>query len=163
MTNNQTHIGVDCRELFDPLVEPISFQDNPRDHIPATGSIIYTVWDRDGQWIYVGIGGVGQSPNTPLEKRNPRSRILQHRSGLRSGDQFCIYVHDYYIVPRLELSTYEFKRGDLDRMTKEFIQKELFYRFMVFQTDNGNRLVRDLETILKKGVQGIGKPLLNGV
>lgn len=64
LENDQTHIGVDCRELFDPLVEPISFQDNPRDHIPEIGSIIYTVWDRDGQWIYVGIGGVGQSPTT---------------------------------------------------------------------------------------------------
>ena len=159
---DQIHIGVDCRDLFDTSTPAISFKDHPRDHIPSFGSIIYTVWDKNDRWIYVGIGGVGQSPNTPLKKRNPRSRILQHRSGLRSGDQFCIYVHDYFIVPNLDLDTYEFKRGDLDRMTRAYIQKELSYRFMVFQTEDGARLVRNLEAILKNGLQGIGSPLLNG-
>ena len=163
MTIQYTHMGIDCRDLFDPLIKPISFKENPKDHIPNYGSIIYTIWDKNNQWIYVGIGGVGQSPNTPLKNRNPRSRILQHRSGLRSGDQFCIYVHDFYIIPTLNLDRYEFKRGDLDRVTTDFIQNELFYRFIVFQTDDGNKLVRDIETELKRGVKGFGKPLLNGV
>ena len=163
MRQDLRKIGVDCRDLFDTSTPAISFKGHPRDHIPSFGSIIYTVWDENDRWIYVGIGGVGQSPNTALKKRNPRSRILQHRSGLRSGDQFCIYVHDYFIVPNLDLENYEFRRGDLDRMTKAFIQEKLFYRFMVFQTEDGRRLVRDLETVLKRGVRRFGKPLLNGV
>ena len=42
LENEQTHVGIDCRDLFDPLVEPISFLDNPRDHILETGSIFYS-------------------------------------------------------------------------------------------------------------------------
>ena len=47
---------VDCTNLFDPSVQPISFRDNPRDRIPKFGSIIHTIWNNAGGWIYVGIG-----------------------------------------------------------------------------------------------------------
>ena len=84
----------DLSDLFDTNKKSISFSEDPRKHIPEFGSMIYTVWDNNEKFIYVGISGIGQSPNTPLLKRNPRSRIKQHQSGRRSGDQFCVYVHD---------------------------------------------------------------------
>ena len=133
-----------------------------REFIPAYGSIIYTVWDKNEKIIYVGIGGLGRSPDIPLNKRNPRSRINQHRSGRRSGDQFCIYVHDYYIVPSLDIKTYQFRRGYLDQLTRDFIQRELFYRFKVFQTEDGNKFVRKIEKRVKEGVFDFPPPLLNG-
>lgn len=155
--------GVDCTKLFDLSIEPISFKDNPKDHIPKYGSIIYTIWNKSDEWIYVGIGGLGQSPNTPLHKRNPVSRIQQHQSGRRSGDQFCIYVHDYFVVPQLDLQQYEFVRGGLDRLTKRYIQEELFYRFVVIQNKESIQLVRKIENELKIGFKDFGKPLLNGI
>lgn len=155
--------GIDCTQLFSRQNLPVSFQENPKHYIPTFGSSIYTVWDRQGNWIYVGIGGQGQSPNTPLHKRNPQSRMIQHRSGRRSGDQFCIYVHDYYVVPNLDLKKYKFEKGYLDQKTKEFIQQELSYRFMVIQTLEGRQQVMSIETELKKGLPEFGKPLLNGV
>ncbi len=152
----------DLHQLFDPSVSPRGFHENHKEYIPEYGSIIYTVWDKNQTFIYVGIGGIGQSPNTPLRQRNPRSRIEQHKSGRRSGDQFCIYVHDYYIVPSLDIKTYQFRRGYLDQLTRDFIQRELFYRFKVFQTEDGNKFVRKIEKRVKEGVFNFPPPLLNG-
>jgi len=164
MNNNATtRSGYDCNDLFPNFGASFSFEQNPREIIPAYGSIIYTVWDRDDNWLYVGIGGVGLGAQTPLEKRNPRSRIQQHRSGIRSGDQFCIYVHDKYIVPSLDLTNYQFNKGALDRLTRDYIRKYMRYRFMVFQTVDGNVIVRKIEKELKDGLPNYGKPLLNGL
>jgi hypothetical protein len=104
MMSNTLPIMINDRDvspLFDPSVPAIPFSAPRVDDIPAPGSIIYTVWRDQIDFIYVGIGGVGQSADTPLEKRNPRSRIVQHSSGRRSGDQFCVYVHDFYVIPDL--------------------------------------------------------------
>ena len=46
-------------------------------------------------------------------------------------------------------------------MTKDYIHNHLSYRFMVFQTDDSARLVRDLEIEIQRGVPGFGKPMLN--
>jgi len=61
------------------------------------------------------------------------------------------------------MKTYQFKKGDLDKLTRDFIQRELFYRFKVFQTEEGNKLVRKIEDKIKKGVFSFQPPLLNGV
>src|SRR5262249_3570062 len=63
--------------------------------VPRSGAGIYTVWDDAGELIYVGIAG-----------RNPNgsglaSRLRSHVSGRRSGDQFCVYVADHYVMPEL--------------------------------------------------------------
>ena len=89
--------GHDVSKLFDTSITPISFSDDPRKHIPKNGSIIYSVWDDNEQFIYIGISGLQKS----LEKRNPLSRMISHASGVRSGDQFCVYIHDFFIIPNL--------------------------------------------------------------
>ena len=148
--------------LFDPSVEAIPFSAPRINEIPTPGSMIYTVWQNQIDFIYVGIGGVGQSSNTPLENRNPRSRIEQHSSGRRSGDQFCVYVHDFFVIPELVKSgNFIPEKGLLDRKTKDFIHVHLSYRYMVFQTNDSSRIVRDLEAAIQRGVHGFGKPLLN--
>ena len=85
---------IDLSNLFDLNKHPVSFKDDHTEHIPEYGSMIYTVWDSDEKFIYVGVGGVGK-------KRDPRSRINQNRNGGRSGDQFCVYIQDYFIIPDL--------------------------------------------------------------
>ena len=88
--------------------------------------------------------------------------MISHRSGRRSGDQFCVYVHDYFVIPELKREgTYEPSKGFLDKKTKDFIQQNLSYRFCDFVGDNSIEVVRGLESKIKNGVFGL-KPLLYG-
>ena len=81
-------------QLFSSTVELQEFNTKNIKHIPSFGSIIYTVFLDRNEYIYVGIGGLsGKS----VQERNPRSRIIQHAQGRRSGDQFCIYIQDFYV------------------------------------------------------------------
>ena len=63
--------------------------------IPGSGAGVYTIWDDAGGLVYAGVAG-----------RNPSgagfaSRLRSHASGRRSGDQFCVYVADHYVLPEL--------------------------------------------------------------
>jgi len=157
MTKASYHVdGHDLSDLFTP--RPISFRDDCRKHIPTTGSVIYTIWNQEDDFIYVGISGTQKS----LEKRNPQSRIQSNARGAKSGDQFCVYVHDFYVIPEIvKKSAYEFSRGHLDSLTKEYIQSNLSYRFKDFQDEGSVKTVTELERELKKGIFGI--PILNGI
>ena len=146
----------DLIPLFDDSVPLRPFTLSNINDIPQYGSIIYTVFLDLKEFIYVGIGGLSG-------KKDPRSRIRQHTSGLRSGDQFCIYIQDFYVIPLLFSQPYVPKKGYLDQLTKEFIQKRLTYRYMVFQDEDSDKLVRKLEREIQSGCfQGI-RPKLNGV
>jgi hypothetical protein len=146
----------DYSPLFDESVPLRPFSLSNIKDIPEYGSIIYTVFLDKREFIYVGIGGLSG-------KKDPRSRIRQHTSGIRSGDQFCIYIQDFYVIPLLFSEPYIPKKGHLDQLTKEFIQKRLSYRFMVFQDENSDKLVRQLEKdIQSSGYNGM-KPKLNSI
>ena len=135
----------------------VSFSEDPREHVPKTGSMIYTVWDKHGRFIYVGICGIQKHP----KDRNPLSRILSHASGRRSGDQFCIYVHDFFVIPELFKSRkYEPSKGTLDQLTKQYIHSHLFYRFLSLTTPDSDIVVRKLEKKIRAGKLGM-KPFLN--
>ena len=150
--------GYDLSPLFDSSKSLISFSEDPRRHIPNKGSIIYSVWDKEEKFTYIGISGLQKS----LEKRSPLSRMISHASGRRSGDQFCIYIHDFYVIPKLiNEGEYTPSIGVLDKLTKEFIHNNLFYRFVGFETYNSDEIVRSLENQIKSGVLGIS-PILNG-
>ena len=146
----------DLTALFDDSVPLRPFTLSNINDIPQYGSIIYTVFLDRKEFIYVGIGGLSG-------KRDPRSRIRQHTSGLRSGDQFCIYIQDFYVIPLLIGQTYVPKKGYLDQLTKEFIQKRLTYRYMVFQDEDSDKVVRKLEKELQTNLHGHGMPKLNGI
>ena len=146
--------------LFSPNVELSSFSTSNIHHIPEYGSILYAVFLDNKEFIYVGIGGLsGKS----VKERNPRSRIIQHAQGRRSGDQFCIYIQDFYVIPTIINKTYEPKKGYLDTLTKEFIQSRLTYRYLVVQTEDSDKVVRRLERELQNNEHGFGVPKLNGI
>ena len=150
--------GHDLSGLFDTSISPVGFSEDPRNHIPKTGSIIYSVWDKDEKFIYIGISGLQKS----LERRNPLPRMISHASGVRSGDQFNVYIHDFFVVPKLVQSgEYEPVRGALDKLTKAYIQENLSYRFVHFQGDDSDAIVRRLEKQIQSGVLGLS-PSLNG-
>ncbi len=94
-------------------------------------------------------------------KRALYSRLESHASGRRSGDQFCLYVYDYYIVPELskdELEQIRHGAISLDQRTKQFIRSQLIYRFVAVAA--GDVALR-IETYIKReGLRG-SKPRLN--
>ena len=150
--------GHDVSKLFDTSVTPISFSDDPRKLIPKNGSIIYSVWDVNEQFIYIGISGTQKY----VEKREPLTRIITHASGRRSGDQFCVYIHDFYVIPNLmKEKHYIPERGLLDKLTKQYIHENLSYRFISFNSDDSDAIVRRLENKIKSGALGL-EPILNG-
>jgi len=150
--------GHDVSKLFDTSITPISFSDDPRKHIPKNGSIIYSIWDKNENFIYIGISGTQKY----VEKREPLTRMITHASGRRSGDQFNVYVHDFYVVPKLVQSgAYQPTKGVLDKLTKEYIHQNLSYRFVGFDSDDSVTIVRGLEKKIQSGALGL-KPILNG-
>ena len=150
--------GHDLSALFDTSISPISFSEDPRNHIPNTGSIIYSVWDKDENFIYIGISGLQKS----LDRRSPLSRMISHASGVRSGDQFNVYIHDFYVIPTLVQSgKYEPAKGVLDKLTRDYIHQNLSYRFVSVQSDDSDVIVRSLEKQIQSGAFGL-TPKLNG-
>jgi hypothetical protein len=151
--------GHDLSPLFDTRNTPISFGDDPRKYVPNKGSIIYSVWNKDECFLYIGISGLQKS----LDKRSPLSRMISHSSGGRSGDQFCIYIHDFYVVPEIvRKGTYEPSNGTLDKLTREYIRTHLSYRFVGFESADSDKIVRNLENQIKSGAFGL-HPILNGI
>ena len=157
---NYTLDGHDLSDLFSSEKPLIPFTDDHTQYVPEYGSIIYTVWDLDEKFIYVGIGG---TQDKPVRERDPRSRIREHRSGRRSGNQFCCYVHDYYVIPELVRSGgFERKKRYLDILTRDYIHRNLRYRVKGFQTEDSVKIVRELEKKIQRGFFGT-PPVLNGL
>jgi hypothetical protein len=149
----------DLSVLFSNEVPLRPFTTSNVSDVPSWGSIIYTVFLDKTEYIYVGIGGLSGKSVT---ERNPRSRIMQHSQGRRCGDQFCIYIQDFYVITELIGSKYTPKKGYLDLLTKQFIQSRLTYRYLVVQTDDSDQVVRKLEREMQRDQYGYGVPLLNG-
>ena len=113
--------GHDLSSLLDTSVRPIRFAEDPSDHIPNQGSIIYSVWDEDEDenFLYVGISGLQKS----LERRNPLSLMVAHASGRRSGDQFCSLENVKVLDELKRLKRLYKKNGFIDRMLKSALPK----------------------------------------
>lgn len=145
--------------LFDANNPLLPFSLDSVSKIPEYGSILYAIFLDEREFIYIGIGGIA---GTTARSRDPRSRIREHTSGRRSGDQFCIYIQDFYVIPTLLNEKYRPQKGYLDRLVKEFIQSRLSFRFVVFQSEDSNLIVRKLEREIQEGLHLNMKPLING-
>ena len=89
--------------------------------------------------------------------------MQSHASGRRSGDQFCIYIHDIFVIPGLiKTGKYESGRGWLDKVTQKYIHDNLRYRFVSFLSDDSDVIVRRLENKIKKDDMGL-TPKINGI
>src|SRR5262249_21591857 len=80
-----------------------SFSDWPNPSVPKFGAGVYTIWDKDGRFIYVGMSGRGMTDKT-IRRNTPQglyTRLQSHASGRRSGDQLCVYVADRLVLPTL--------------------------------------------------------------
>ena len=65
-------------------------------------------------------------------KLGPWGRLNSHASGRRSGDQFCVYVHDRLVLPMLHNRFHELADGSLklDHATRDYIRGQLGFRWI---------------------------------
>src|SRR4030095_11785058 len=89
------------------------------------------------------------------------TRLNSHASGRRSGDQFCVYVGDRFVVPDLTPSQQQqlaTRALSLDGLIRAFARERLAYRFVI--TADGAEALK-LERELRQGSLSAGKPYLN--
>jgi hypothetical protein len=132
------------------------FADWPNEALRVSAPGVYTIWS-DDEFLYVGISWQDRPGSKGLF-----GRLDSHASGRRSGDQFCVYVCDRYIIPILnqdQLRQVADGALRLDSMTKEFIRERLSYRSI--HTTNGSE-AREIEAVVRSvGLQSGRLPLLN--
>jgi hypothetical protein len=143
------------------------FRDWPNDQVPKRAAGVYTVWDSD-RLVYVGMSGramtadaLAVSPGGRAVPKGLRTRLNAHASGRRSGDQFCVYICDRFVVPALTPSQqHQLGAGSLslDGLTRQFVHDRLSYRFVV--TADGIEAAR-LEAEVRRGALSVGPPYLN--
>ena len=107
------------------------FADWPTGDVPRSGAVVYTIWNREGSFLYVGMSGQGSTGGTGGNgKAGPWGRLNSHAGGRRSGDQFCIYVADRLVLPSLHNRLSEIADGSLslDRATRDYIRANLGVR-----------------------------------
>jgi hypothetical protein len=113
------------------------FQDWPNEQVPKRAAGVYTVWEGD-RLLYVGMSGRAMTAEDLEVSEGGRvvakglwTRLNSHASGRRSGDQFCVYVGDRFVVPDLTPSQqHQLAAGtlSLDSLIRAFVRERLAYR-----------------------------------
>ena len=138
------------------------FADWPSGDVPTTGAIVYTIWDHDDVFIYVGMSGRQYTPGqqSSQSSKGPWGRLARHASGRRSGDQFCLYICDRLVLSTLHNRIAEIAGGELslDAATRDYVRTNLGFRWMALPD---GRAAYDLERWLQRGEADCGRPLLN--
>ncbi len=135
------------------------FADWPCGEVPRFGSIVYSIWNRNLEFMYVGMSGRGFGGGSG-QKKGPWGRLNSHASGKRSGDQFCIYVHDVLVIHSLHnrLEEVRMRTLSLDQATRTFIRENLGFRWVAVTT--GSEALK-IERLIQRGRTTLGRPFLN--
>ncbi len=131
------------------------FADWPTGDVPKRGAIVYTIWNREGRFIYVGMSGRNTSGGKSA--KGPYGRLASHASGRRSGDQFCLYVCDRLVLPTVHNRIPEIAAGDLslDEVVRDFIRTNLGFRWIAMPNA---RSAIELERRIQRGEFDAGRP-----
>lgn len=143
----------DLEELWDELSQqPVHrFADWPNKEVPKGKPGVYLIY-QEGRWIYIG-----------MSFKNLQSRLNQHASGRRSGDQFCVYVGDRLVMSKLSIDQMKgvfSGEYSLDDAIKEFVRSQLSYRYIVVADDTTARVLEKHGLEIAKGQ---GAELLNSM
>ena len=143
------------------------FADWPNAEIPMVAAGVYTVWEGD-EFVYVGFAGMKLTvrdiaqANSLRKAIGLRDRLNSHASGARSGDQFCVYICDRFVLAALSEGDRDaIREGDLRLLnvrTRQHIRERYDYRFAL--TPDG-KAARVLERAVQQGALTVGRPLLN--
>ncbi len=113
-----------------------SFRELPNSAVPTFGAGVYTIWYKDGRFIYVGMSGRGITFDTIHRNTHQGSytRLQSHASGRRSGGQFCVYVADRDVLPTLsqdDITAIVSGRHQMDAFIRRYIHENLSYHFVI--------------------------------
>ena len=125
--------------------------DWPNRDVPKGQPGVYLIY-QEGRWIYIG-----------MSFKDLQSRLSQHASGRRSGDQFCVYVGDRLVMSKLSIDQMKgvfSGEYSLDDAIKEFVRSQLSYRYLVVADDP---TARALEKHGLEIAKGQGDDLLNAL
>jgi len=139
------------------------FANWPNPAVPTLGAGVYTVWDNDGRFIYVGTSGRETTAETNDRNKPPGiyARLQSHASGCRRDDQFCVYVADRLVLPTLSrknIAVIASGRHQMDAFVRRYIHENLCYRFVMLP-DGATAYAA--EATIKSGGWEHGRPLLN--
>ena len=138
------------------------FSNWPNKHIPQVAAGVYAIWN-ENELFYCGMSGreIEKAVKKDKKKYGLITRLNSHASGRLSGDQFCVYVANRLVIPKLTIddlhkfSTGEFK---LDHMTKKYIHDHLEYQYIIVDSSSEAYHIEDLA---RKGLIFRSKPMLN--
>jgi hypothetical protein len=142
------------------------FADWPNKDMPRAAAGVYSIWNKADDFVYVGMAGHGKSAEdiaTALANGKVtglRDRLGSHASGRRSGDQFCVYVQDLLLLPKLsadEIDKIVTRELAIDRLVRDYVHEHLSYRYVV--TEDGKAAL-ELERHIINGALG-DHPILN--
>ena len=138
-----------------------AFADWPNAAVPRFGAGVYTIWHKDGRFIYVGMSGRSITAETPRRNtpQGMHTRLHSHASGRRSGDQFCVYVADRLVLPTLskeDIAAIASGRHQMDAFVRRYIHEN--YRFVILPDGAAASAV---EAAIRRGEWDHGMPLLN--
>ena len=134
--------------------------------MPRAAAGVYSIWNTKSEFVYVGMAGHGKSAEdiqAALEKGKTtglRDRLNSHASGRRSGDQFCVYVQDLLLLPRLtsdDIDQIVTRQLTIDRLVRDYVHENLSYRYVI--TEDGKSAL-ELERKVIGGALG-DHPILN--
>jgi hypothetical protein len=128
--------------------------------VPRSGALVYTVRDRSGRFIYVGMAG--RRETSAARGTGPFGRLNSHASGRRSGDQFCVYICDRLVLPSVRDRIDDVVAGkfSLDGATRQYVRTELGFRMI--QVADGPEALQ-VERLVQRGALAAGRPFLNPI
>lgn len=147
------------RDRFSPRFRFASW---PNLSVPAVAAGVYAIW-RDDELIYCGMSGreIDSKGKAAPKKYGLVTRLNSHASGRLSGDQFCVYVANRFVIPSLkaeELPLFASGALTLDARTKTFIHDHLDYAYALVETSAD---AYELERAARRGDVFDVQPYLN--
>ena len=145
----------------------LSFNDKPSWNVPNVSCGVYTVWKGD-DFLYVGMSGrdINESNIKSLEIKGKKigliTRLESHASGQRSGDQFCVYISDLFVLQNLsskDIVLISEKKKRMDEYVRSYIRSNLSFRFVLMKS--GTDCFSLEKHIRSEGLNGI-LPSING-
>ena len=114
------------------------FSSWPNREIPNIAAGVYVIWEGE-DLIYSGMSGreYEKAVSASKVKYGLITRLSSHASGRLSGDQFCVYVANRLLIPKLQsnqLTKFESGELTLDRLTKEYIHARLEYQYAIVES-----------------------------
>ena len=109
--------------------------------VPKVSSGVYTIWNGN-EFLYVGMSGKNinemniEQLRTVGGKKGLITRLESHWSGQRSGDQFCVYISDLFVLQNLssqDIVLISKREKRIDDYVRDYIRNNLSFRYVLIK------------------------------